>query len=61
MRKEDGESMSETENLIEWVLLLEVLEALFVLIRLYHGHPQKIYSQMTAATEMIFEIGQQEE
>lgn len=53
--------MCDTENLVEWVLLLEVLEDLFVLISLYHRHPKQIYSQMTAASEMIFEIGQQEE
>lgn len=61
MREEDGESKSKAENLAELVWLLDVLDDVFVLIRLCHGHPQQIYSQMTAVAEMLFEIGQQEE
>lgn len=60
MREEDGKSKSETENLAELVCLLEVLDDAFVLIRLYHGHPQQIYSQMTAVVEVLFRTGQQE-
>lgn len=58
--EERGWRSVRSEGLEELVWLLEVLDDVFVLIRLYYGQLQKIYSQVTPAADMFSETVQQE-